>query len=404
MFAGQKVLLQQLKAFGLAILICSLLIGGMSIIVGIRTEGLARSVIPPKYAPNYQSGDIAAYIRLTLKSKRNILIIGSCELTDYDIVPVIANNFIRENWGVPVLAFGHGGMQSIAIAAQLAAYFDDLKNARVVIILSPDWFSELEVRTTLPAFFEFMPIRLLARYYFNRSIPTDARERIDGFLYGYKSHIKFLNNTMAAILSRYEKVSLLKQLIRVFNNAEIYFSEYFSLRFLDAYDITRLASKDFSEKDSPMFAEKTVEWEKLIKEADERFEKLSIKNSYGFLDAPYESFYRQQGPWPQPMKKALLNGEEFKDFKAMVEILKAAKCRPLFVMLGLNPKAFTNLDTFEPLIQDIKSVLTKNNMPVVDLWHEPYHPSSFSGPLQLGDYAWLKINRAIYDYFIRNKT
>jgi len=89
-----------------------------------------------------------------------IYLLGSSELTTY--TPAIPYNFISHHFKERVISVGHAGNQCLSIFAQLLANEKRLKNAPIVIDISPTWFESKSANgTSSEVFLEFMTERFL---------------------------------------------------------------------------------------------------------------------------------------------------------------------------------------------------------------------------------------------------
>ena len=366
----------------------------------------SRRAVLPKVSPNYVDlPDGQHLLSLALASGTTVVIWGSCELTNAEQVPWIAHEFLPKKLNVPVFAFGHGGMQSLAIAAQMGFYKKYLRNAKQVVILSPEWFNEDEWRVSLDRFLEFMPTPLLAELYFESDMNDPLRERIGKFLLSQSDQLRDSSFVILALLSDFGGLKFRFYPTRLLHLAAYLFN-YVPAKINDEFALYRLAIKHF-QLDGPVrngsrFSE-AANWDSWQNTARTRARR-EITNSYGFFDHYYETIFRDQGPWPRAAAKPRLSGPEIQDFESMLKLLKEANSHPLFVIQALNPKAFTNVDEYIPLIKKLVADLDEAGMPILNLWDKDINePGAFWGPVQTGDLSWLKIDRAILQYVERNR-
>ena len=88
-----------------------------------------------------------------------IVVFGSSELVINPNQKFLPQNYFNNDLKLPLRVQGNEGQQSLVILSQLAAYHGELikENAKVVILLSPSWFSgSYNNGTTIPKFLEFM--------------------------------------------------------------------------------------------------------------------------------------------------------------------------------------------------------------------------------------------------------
>ena len=108
-----------------------------------------------------------------------IVVFGSSELVINPNQKFLPQNYFNNDLKLPLRVQGNEGQQSLVILSQLAAYHGELikENAKVVILLSPSWFSgSYNNGTTIPKFLEFMYPGMMNKLYFQSEIDDDYCE------------------------------------------------------------------------------------------------------------------------------------------------------------------------------------------------------------------------------------
>ncbi|PKP18959.1 MAG: hypothetical protein CVU05_12455, partial [Bacteroidetes bacterium HGW-Bacteroidetes-21] len=101
-------------------------------------------------------------------SSEKIWMLGSSELgVNTDATPY---NFINNNFKTRLTAVGHAGNQSLSIYSMLLANVSKLRNAPIIILVSPGWFnSKSAAGTSAQIFLEFNSTPFLDNIVFNDS-------------------------------------------------------------------------------------------------------------------------------------------------------------------------------------------------------------------------------------------
>ncbi|HRG54194.1 MAG TPA: D-alanyl-lipoteichoic acid biosynthesis protein DltD, partial [Bacteroidia bacterium] len=150
-----------------------------------QEESMIKSDRHKPFIENFRDNSYYEGFFLKPDSTETIFILGSSELTETsDALPY---NFISKNFTTPLRGVGHAGNQCFSIYTQLLANEKKLKDARIVIILSPGWFESKSSRgTTSPLFLEFNSDNFL-----NRILTAEPQN--DFHQYAYKGVSHFYN-------------------------------------------------------------------------------------------------------------------------------------------------------------------------------------------------------------------
>ena len=98
-----------------------------------------------------------------------IVLFGSSELVFYPNQKFLPQNYFNNDLKLPLRVQGDKGQQTFAIMSQLAACDNELvrDNAKVVILLSPSWFTgSSDNGLKMPKFLEYMYPGMMNKLYF----------------------------------------------------------------------------------------------------------------------------------------------------------------------------------------------------------------------------------------------
>ena len=101
-----------------------------------------------------------------------IVVFGSSELSIGN-PKYLPQNFFNNDLNIPLRVQGNEGHQTFAILSQLATYDNDTlkENARIVILVSPSWFTGTNDNgTKISKFLEFMYPGMMNKLYFQSNI------------------------------------------------------------------------------------------------------------------------------------------------------------------------------------------------------------------------------------------
>ena len=122
-----------------------------------------------------------------------IVLFGSSELVLYPNQKFLPQNYFNNVLNLPLRAQGNEGQQTFVIMAQLAACDNDMvrENARVVVLLSPSWFTGgNENGLTMPKFLEYMYSGMMNKLYFQSETDDKYKNLVSNYVQENISLIK----------------------------------------------------------------------------------------------------------------------------------------------------------------------------------------------------------------------
>jgi len=319
-----------------------------------------------------------------------IVVFGSSELVINPNQKFLPQNYFNNDLKLPLRIQGNEGQQSFAILSQLAAYHGELikENAKVVILLSPSWFTGSNNNgTTIPKFLEFMYPGMMNKLYFQSEIDDSYKILINNYV---KNNISYIKNPN--FIYEYS-----------FNELE---EDYLN------NEIKKFLIKSFDNRDinPPIVTYKNpiLNYESLKIEAN-KIATPSTNNSYGISDEYFTKHIEpsiKMGSFPYSIivPSELDKNQEYQDLLVLLELLKSYKIKPLFVMQDLHPYVFAkNRDEMTNVIKTIKSKIQENNYGYLDMWSykkEDYEIGTLTDIVHSGELGWVKINQKIIEHFI----
>ena len=319
-----------------------------------------------------------------------IVVFGSSELVINPNQKFLPQNYFNNDLKLPLRIQGNEGQQSFAILSQLAAYHGELikENAKVVILLSPSWFTGSNNNgTTIPKFLEFMYPGMMNKLYFQSEIDDSYKILINNYV---KNNISYIKNPN--FIYEYS-----------FNELE---EDYLN------NEIKKILIKSFDNRDinPPIVTYKNsmLDYESLKVEAN-KIATPSTNNRYGISDEYFTKHIEpsiKMGSFPYSIivPSELDKNQEYQDLLVLLELLKSYKIKPLFVMQDLHPYVFAkNRDEMTNVIKTIKSKIQENNYGYLDMWSykkEDYEIGTLTDIVHSGELGWVKINQKIIEHFI----
>jgi len=331
-------------------------------------------------------------LKIDLESGK-IVIFGSSELTHND-QKFIPQNYFNKELHLPLRVQGHAGAQCFVIMSQLAALNNkDLRrDARVVIFLSPGWFSKYSEGTSVPLFLEYMYSGMMYRLFFESDIEDKYKKLVGDYIFSH--HTDFKNLTY---LYKY--------------------GMQYSLDIATVNPLNKLINKSLKKQLTIKSTNYSLVQYKMpflnytkLKEEAKKVSKPSTTNNWGINDDYYTKYVlpkiqKDKFPYDIETPSSLSKNQEYQDFLNLVELLKAYKIKPLFIMQDLHPYVYVeNRDSMNPILSSIKEVLEENEYGYLDMWSytkEEYEMGTLTDIMHTGELGWVKINQKIIEHFMR---
>lgn len=320
-----------------------------------------------------------------------IVLFGSSELVKYPNQRFLPQKFFNNELNIPLRVQGNEGHQTFVIMSQLAALDNETirNNARVVVLLSPSWFTgSNENGLTMPKFLEYMYSGMMNKLYFESE--TD-----DKYRYLISDYIK-------------ENVSLIKEPSFIYKYPlNVLEKDYLN------NEIKKFIIQNFDYKNVKVetlnYVKPKLDYDKLRVEA-KNIEIPSSNNNFGINNEYYSKYIepeivKNNFPFSIIIPPELDKNQEFQDFLVLLDFLDNYKIKPLFIMQDLNPYVFAgNREEANELMAIIKSKVLEHNFEYMDMWtykKEDFEMNSLTDIVHLDELGWIKVNQKIIDYFMK---
>ncbi len=320
-----------------------------------------------------------------LKDKKQIVLMGSSELTSSSAY--IPYQFFNDSTIFPLIAFGHAFYQSFSMYCNLLAFKEYIEGKKICIILSPGWFETQGTNTQ--AFLEFVRPEMLGNIIHQSSYSVAETKPIGDYIINNNALFAGLSAPMEYLSKQHGdfipfKSSILEHLKE------------------------SIAHYHFDNKNpsiqSPHITLSEPDWEKNRMRCKASFQQ-TCTNQLGIKDEILKSLLNGE----KDLKKKtfsptlpLSQNQEFQDLKLLIGLLKKYKAKPIFVMQGLNPAGYNELNRFDEIEQAISKILAEEKIPYLNLFTsqaEQYQVGILNDLMHMGDLGWNEVNRFIYQEF-----
>jgi D-alanyl-lipoteichoic acid biosynthesis protein DltD len=336
--------------------------------------------------------------KLFLKNKpsaETIFILGSSELMESsDALPY---NFISSHFATQLHGVGHAGNQCFSIYSQLMANEQKLKNASIVIILSPGWFeSKASGGTTSQLFLEFNSENFLNR------ILEDPNQTVF-HNYEYKRVAQLYDEFNSPNL----ELKLMNFRYRVSRSA-LHCLVYSPLIFLDQLLLKSKKQIIPSEyvSNEPVIHQSIVpenvkiRWDSLYTSSKEEVLKKVTNNPLGIADDYYTEYIH--GKMGHIDAVGSVFNKELSDCNMLIDLLKEKKVNASFIISPLNPFYYKNLAEILPTMKLVEDRLRQANFPYLNLLTTDttrYEKAILHDVMHMSDYGWYQVNHFIVNNY-----
>lgn len=322
----------------------------------------------------------------SLCNKNSISVFGSSELTTD--TPYITYNFLPDSLKIPCKAFGHAYFQSFALYCQLLGMKEYIRNSKICIILSPGWFES--DGTNIEAFLEHVRPEFLKRIIWDSSISISQKKMIGNYLNKHVDQIDYPSSEIEYFQLLASKKSFIQQFkLNHIRKNFIYNCKYHLEPTL---------------KNKQVRNPKYVNWKRASVRTKLAFSENSKSNPFFISDFYFKQHIKTIKNYEKKEYKplSLESNTELNDLLKLIRFLKEEKVKPVFIVQGLNPYAYSNLQRFNPILKVIKAECKKQGFPILDLFSDNkknYEPGILNDVMHMGDYGWLKVNQFIKQSF-----
>lgn len=321
------------------------------------------SILFQNYFPKFiDSKDEPNHALMYALESGKVALFGSSELTHGES-PFIPYNFFPKNLGVDLYAFGHAGFQARAIETELLSALSQnaIDHGKIVILISPSWFVEGNGTNESLWKNEVATVTVVSRIRKNKFV-----EEI------YKQKLLTEQKNVAT--------GLLDQLVT---------------KLIDTYF---LWSIDLKKSETQSVVDyKWNEW----RNESQKLEIGKSTNEFGINDDYFKKYITPMlgtSKFPLKLNKppAIVDNKEVQDFEILLQILSKFKFKPIFVMLPLNKKAYSNTSELNPTLSYVADKIKTGGFRYFDMWSQPYVPGVMTDAMHIGEYGWMLINEFIY--------
>ncbi|SUK16829.1 poly D-alanine transfer protein DltD [Staphylococcus agnetis] len=306
-----------------------------------------------------------------LKDKNFYPVYGSSELRKDDpYQPVI----LLKGKKPDLFYVGTGGQTDLLQAIALGAQYDQLKNKKMTIIISPQWFTRKGMLEN--NYLGRVSKVQINRYFDNPNIPNHLKQRLAQRLLHFKTnkHDDFLKQVAKTgevkghylnpfYANHLEKMEILKSYIPMS---------------VETDKLTKLLDK--SKPNTKSYAQ-------LDKEAEKYGKSRSSTNPYRIKDEYWKLIKQNKRPINR-QHEFHMNSPEFKDLALLVDLMKAGNADVQYVVLPVNGKWYDSIhvdrERRQKVDEKIVKTISSHGGNVYDMTDQDYKPYVMSDAVHIG--------------------
>ncbi|ETT88333.1 D-alanyl-lipoteichoic acid biosynthesis protein DltD [Viridibacillus sp. FSL R5-0477] len=324
-------------------------------------------------------------------------IYGSSELNRFD--PFHPYNYFKANdEGFTTYLHGRGGTQSIHHFLNFAEQEGNLKNKKLVFIISPQWFTETGVDD-----FHFSPNYSMLQSYdlalnnkMDPQLKKKAMERLLQFDSVQRDFVlsTIYENEVTDGVKYPIKAALAKPVAlinkKLMEKKDLYYS-------IMAEPLEKLHANP------EMVAGKS--FEQLKKHADEYGSQRITTNDLSINDKYYKKKIEFKLDELKDFRKheSYTESPEYEDFQMVLDVLKDAGAKPMFVSIPVNGKWYDYAgfpkERREEYYAKINKQVQNAGFPLVDFTGYEYEPHFISDTIHISWKGWVYLDREMADYW-----
>jgi len=328
----------------------------------------------------------------------NLFIFGSSELNTEYIPSHPSNIFVKYNEGFQVNLIGRGNSQSIIHAINFAA-IPELQNKKVVVILSPQWFTKsgLTSENFLINFSELQFYSVMFNDHIKQTTKMQLANRVSTLLQNTKNH-----NDVNRYLSLYLRNDFLSK-------AELNFLKpYYYVK----YDLLKIKDKkeawDSIKNQKQHGIEKTnapINWNKELIAAENNGGKETNNNQFHIMNSYFDTYIKEKLPQLKNANRSnsYTQSPEYDDLKLLLEISKEQDIKPLFISVPVHGKwydytGFPRNDRRE-YYNKVNQLINSYGFEVADFSRYEYEDYFLKDVMHLGWKGWVHVDQEIDRYY-----
>ena len=327
-----------------------------------------------------------------------MVVLGSSELAASDDLAYPQALFNGGHSDFNILLTGAAFLQSLPQAVDVGAFQNNIKNGKIVLIVSPQWFRPggLTSDEYCSRFEESNYIEFLQ----NDDIKTKTKKKV----------AKRINELLVSDPPTLERV---KKDEKMYLEGSVNPLSYLEMT---TYNWFRNAKRryDFAgalgDMNSDYDRDKTVnveeiDWKKLLADAEEVGKQSCTNNDYGIIDEYWDEYVRDvyDSKAGEDVTETFTISPEFEDLNTFIEVCRETKLEPLIICVPVNGRWYdywghskSDRNTY---YQSIRNICKEQGVALADFSDKEYELYFLRDIMHMGWKGWAYLDKAVYDFY-----
>ena len=330
--------------------------------------------------------------------ENSVVVLGSSELGSYfgdGYPPYLFNN---GNSDFNMVLVGQGYMQSLAHTLSAGALKNNIKNNKLVLIISPQWF--VDPNTTPEAFSSIFIEEYYEEFLNNPDIDMATKTQVAGRV------ISLLSSSTA----KQEKATRLWNQVsgggadllgKIDNKVDDYIRDFKKNK--DIIDmINEHAAEPYNEE---MVLAENLDFESLLKKAEQDGQAACSGNDYGIENAYYDEYIRDQyADLKGSSSTASFDvSDEYQDFRTFLDVCRQLGLETMVVSVPVHGQWYDYCgfpaESRTRYYQTIRDICVEYQVELADFSDKEYEKFFLKDIMHLGWKGWLYVDQAVYGFY-----
>lgn len=367
---------------------------GTDIVVRYR---LNANVDRATYDNNIYTRNCSDYAMERIIDERSIVVLGSSELHSSDDLAYPSALFNRGYSDFNMVLMGAGSLQSLPQAINVGALANNIKNGKVVLIVSPQWFAYggVQDKAFCSRFEETNYVEFLKNPDISAETKAAVAARVNTLLEAdpatRRRALKYEAMYLKHTLNPLTYVEMLSY--NAFRNAK--------LRYTLVKEFEDLAPLD---TDRYVRAEE-IDFDALLLRADEIGEASCTTNGFGVNDDYYNEYVRDalEASKNSNIYASYAVSLEYDDLRLFLRVCSETGIEPLIVSTPLNGRWYDYtgfpIEDRNTYYQNVRNVCEEFGVSMVDFSEKEYELYFLKDIMHLGWKGWAYLDRAVYSFY-----
>lgn len=385
------------------LIVCGLCLYAVNSMYDARVKDSYYGEIGNLYASTAKNQGIILQ-QISANSGDNLLIFGSSELGSVLQPFHPAYFFAGKKDGFQVNLIGRGYSQSLIHAINIGALGEDLKGGKVVLIISPQWFSEgglepanFNMNFSEQQFYSFMQ---------NTSIDKSLKLKVAGRVKELAGQDSLFENTLL-YSELYTRDNILSNTALALS-APYYGLNYYLFSIKDKINAQKTLNDS---RESVMIPKDSsiLNWEKEKEDAVLAGKSQANNNEFLIENKYYDTNIKNKVDSLKGSMKlsSYSSSPEYGDFRLLLDICKSEGIKPLIVSVPVNGRWYDycgfDKSKRQEYYNNIKQIVASYDFDIADFSGYEYEDYFLKDTMHLGWKGWVYVDEAIDRYYHKDQ-